>query len=128
VFIAVVRGPGQSVEVRFNDRDAIAHLRIEVDADVSEGEESRALFEAGAAVQRSGSDYLISVDWLLRQAPRSAPRLAEWESLLHDLVTDAGRPLYVKSVDAIRADVVRAVSASGDDDPQRQADPRVHGG
>jgi hypothetical protein len=108
VFIIVVRDTSGSVAVRLSEPDAFTQIHIDVSADISAGEESRALFESGAAVQRAGADYLISLDWLVRLASAQVADIAEWESRLLDLVSAGpARTGYVASVDAIRARTVR---------------------
>src|ERR1700724_2577123 len=97
VVISVDRGPDHSLQVRFGAPAAPGRLHIRVAEGVSAGEGTRALFESGAAVQQLGADYLISADWLRRQAMAG----------VEDLAAAAGQRRYVESADAVRTQVIQ---------------------
>src|SRR5260370_15856365 len=92
VFISVDRGPDQSLQVRFGAPADTGRLHIRVAEGVSAGEGTRALFESGAAVQQLGADYLISADWLRRQAMAGVEGLAGWGTRFAELLAAAARP------------------------------------
>jgi hypothetical protein len=108
VFISVDRGPDQSLQVRFGAPADTGRLHIRVAEGVSAGEGTRALFESGAAVQQLGADYLISADWLRRQAMAGVEDLAGWEARFAEfLAAAAGQRRYVESADAVRTQVIQ---------------------
>jgi hypothetical protein len=108
VFISVDRGPDQSLRVRFGAPGDTGRLHIRVAADVSAGEGALALFESGAAVQQVGADYLISADWLRRQAMTEVDDLVSWEARFAEfLAAAAGQRRYLEAADAIRTHVVQ---------------------
>jgi hypothetical protein len=108
VFISVDRGPDQSLQVRFGAPADTGRLHIRVAEGVSAGEGTRALFESGAAVQQLGADYLISADWLRRQAMAGVEDLAVWEARFAEfLAAAAGQRRYVESADAVRTHVIQ---------------------
>jgi hypothetical protein len=115
VFISVDRGPDQSLRVRFGAPGDTGRLHIRVAGDVSAGEGTLALFESGAAVQQVGADYLISADWLRRQAMTEVDDLASWEARFAEfLAAAAGQRRYLEAADAIRTHVVQR---AGDERP-----------
>jgi len=121
VFISVDRGPDQSLRVRLGAPADTGRLRIHVAEDVSAGEGTRALFESGAAVQQVGADYLISADWLRRQAVAEVDDLAGWDAQFAKfLAAAAGERLYLGSADAIRTHVIQpSAQPPGNEDPVR---------
>lgn len=121
MFISVDRGPDQSLRVRLGAPADTGRLRIHVAEDVSAGEGTRALFESGAAVQQVGADYLISADWLRRQAVAEVDDLAGWDAQFAKfLAAAAGERLYLGSADAIRTHVIQpSAQPPGNEDPVR---------
>ncbi len=108
MLISVDRAQDQSLHVRFGAPADTGRLYIRVADDVSAGEGTRALFESGAAVQQVGADYLISTDWLRRQAMAEVEDLAAWEAQFAEfLAAAASERLYVESADAVRTHVIQ---------------------
>lgn len=108
MFITVDRGPDHLPRVRLGAPADTDRLHIRVAWGVSAGEEARALFESGAAVQQVGADYLVSADWLRRHARAEVEDLAVWEAQFAEfLAVAADLRLYIESVDAIRTRVIQ---------------------
>lgn len=106
MFISVDRGPDESPRAGLDDPEDVGHLHIHIAGDVSPGECTRVLFESGAAVQQANADYLISADWLRRQAAAKVRDLLAWDRQFAEFVASAaGATSYIKSVDAVRANV-----------------------
>jgi hypothetical protein len=117
VFISVDRGPDQSLRVRLAAPADTGRLDIRVAPGVSAGEGTRALFESGAAVQQVGADYLISADWLRRQAAAQVDDPAGWDARFGGfLAAAAGRRRYLESADAVRAGVTQPSPAPPEPD------------
>ena len=104
MIITVRREPDRSVVVGLERPHDPTPPRIQVDSDIADGESSFALFDCGAAVQQVDGDYLISTDWLRRQAVAGIAHdpSGEFERRLHG-ETDGFH--YVESMDALRVAV-----------------------
>lgn len=113
MLIVVARRAADWLRVDIDEVDDLGTIQIRIGPDVSAGDSSRALFESGAALQQAGAEFLVSTDWLRRQAAGMTSDQNEWETRFGELLAAAGQVgAYAEAFDAIRVPVVSS-SADG---------------
>ena len=113
MYVAVERIGDGSVQVRLAEPEHLTRLHVHLEAGVDAALLNLALFESGAAVQARNGEYLISVEWLFRNAGSATDDESYWNDMLDAAIGPDG---YVPVLDAISARVYGPRTAEGDPD------------